>query len=43
MKAWQLIAAILCALERSTAVHRDPANGGRRFIPLLLRDGRKLK
>ena len=26
------------ALERSTAVHRDPANAGRRFIPLLLRD-----
>ncbi len=24
------------ALERSTAVHRDPANEGRRFIPLLL-------
>ena len=24
------------ALERSTAVHRDPANAGRRFIPLLL-------
>ena len=23
------------ALERSTAVHRDPANAGRRFIPLL--------
>ena len=27
------------ALERSTAVHRDPANAGRRFIPLLLGDG----
>jgi WD40 repeat protein/RNase P subunit RPR2 len=26
------------ALERSTAVHRDPANEGRRFIPLLLGD-----
>jgi WD40 repeat protein len=26
------------ALERSTAVHRDPANEGRRFIPLLLED-----
>jgi WD40 repeat protein/DNA-directed RNA polymerase subunit RPC12/RpoP len=26
------------ALERSTAVHRDPANAGRRFIPLLLSD-----
>ena len=26
------------ALERSTAVHRDPANAGRRFIPLLLGD-----
>ena len=26
------------ALERSTAVHRDPANVGRRFIPLLLGD-----
>ncbi len=25
-------------LERSTAVHRDPANEGRRFIPLLLAD-----
>ncbi len=24
------------ALERSTAVHRDPSNSGRRFIPLLL-------
>lgn len=26
------------ALERSTAVHRDPANSGRRFIPVLLSD-----
>jgi hypothetical protein len=26
------------ALERSTAVHRDPANAGRRFIPLPLGD-----
>jgi hypothetical protein len=26
------------ALERSTAVHRDPANAGRRFIPLVLGD-----
>jgi hypothetical protein len=26
------------ALERSTAVHRDPANADRRFIPLLLGD-----
>jgi WD40 repeat protein len=26
------------ALERCTAVHRDPANAGRRFIPLLLGD-----
>ena len=26
------------ALERSTAVHRDPANVDRRFIPLLLAD-----
>ena len=26
------------ALERSTAVHRDPANAGRRFIPLMLGD-----
>ena len=26
------------ALERSTAVHRDPANAYRRFIPLLLGD-----
>ena len=26
------------ALERSTAIHRDPANEGRRFIPLLLED-----
>ena len=26
------------ALERSTAVHRDPANAGRRFLPLLLGD-----
>lgn len=26
------------ALERSTAVHRDPTNAGRRFIPLLLND-----
>ncbi|MBA3543040.1 MAG: TIR domain-containing protein [Chthoniobacterales bacterium] len=25
-------------LERSTAIHRDPANGDRRFIPLLLDD-----
>ena len=26
------------ALERSTVIHRDPANKGRRFIPLLLAD-----
>src|SRR5579871_568740 len=26
------------ALERSTAIHRDPSNVGRRFIPLLLAD-----
>ena len=26
------------ALERSAAVHREPANAGRRFIPLLLGD-----
>lgn len=26
------------ALERSPAIHRDPANAGRRFIPLLLGD-----
>src|SRR5258706_2840108 len=26
------------ALERSTAIHRDPSNQGRRFIPLLLED-----
>ena len=26
------------ALERSNAIHRDPANEGRRFIPLLLAD-----
>jgi WD40 repeat protein/RNase P subunit RPR2 len=26
------------ALERSTAVHRDPSNKGRRFVPLLLAD-----
>ena len=26
------------ALERSTTVRRDPANAGRRFIPLLLGD-----
>ena len=26
------------ALERSTAIHRNPANEGRRFIPLLLAD-----
>lgn len=26
------------ALERSTAVHRDPANASRRFVPLLLDD-----
>src|ERR1019366_4346572 len=26
------------ALERSTAVHRDPSNDDRRFIPLLLAD-----
>ncbi|MCP4549679.1 MAG: TIR domain-containing protein, partial [bacterium] len=26
------------ALERSTAIHRDPANEGRRFIPLLMVD-----
>lgn len=26
------------ALERSTAIHRDPANAGRRFIPVLLGD-----
>ncbi|NTV51196.1 MAG: DUF4365 domain-containing protein [Geobacteraceae bacterium] len=26
------------ALERSTAVHRDPSNVGRRFIPLLFAD-----
>ncbi len=28
----------LVVLERSTAVHRDPANAGPRFIPLLLGD-----
>src|ERR1043165_8475511 len=26
------------ALERSTAIHRDPSNEGRRFIPILLED-----
>lgn len=26
------------SLERSTAIHRDPANADRRFIPLLLSD-----
>ncbi len=26
------------ALERSTAIHRDPTNEGRRFVPLLLAD-----
>ncbi len=26
------------ALERSTAIHRDPANDDRRFVPLLLSD-----
>ena len=26
------------ALEWSTAIHRDPSNEGRRFIPLLLAD-----
>lgn len=26
------------ALERSTAIHRDPSNEGRRFVPLLLAD-----
>jgi WD40 repeat protein/RNase P subunit RPR2 len=26
------------ALERSTAIHRDPANESRRFVPLLLAD-----
>jgi hypothetical protein len=26
------------ALERSTAIHRDPTNADRRFIPLLLAD-----
>jgi formylglycine-generating enzyme required for sulfatase activity len=26
------------ALERSTAIHRDPSNEGRHFIPLLLED-----
>ncbi len=26
------------ALERSTAIHRDPSNEGRRFIPMLLSD-----
>jgi WD40 repeat protein len=26
------------ALERSTAIHRDPSNEGRRFVPLLLTD-----
>ena len=26
------------ALERSPAIHRDPENEGRRFIPLLLAD-----
>jgi hypothetical protein len=26
------------AMERSTAVHRDPSNTNRRFIPLLLAD-----
>ena len=25
-------------MERSTAIHRDPSNEGRRFIPLLLAD-----
>ncbi len=29
------------ALERSTAVHRDPAHAGRRFIPLVLDGDRK--
>ena len=31
-------AALASVWERSTAVHRDPANAGRRFIPLLLGD-----
>jgi small GTP-binding protein len=26
------------ALERSTAIHRDPENAGRRFVPLLLEE-----
>ena len=34
-----ILASGWVALERSTAVHRDPANAGRRFIPLLLGDG----
>jgi TIR domain/Domain of unknown function (DUF4365)/Ras of Complex, Roc, domain of DAPkinase/WD domain, G-beta repeat len=32
------LAAGWVALERSTAIHREPANAGRRFIPLLLTD-----
>jgi hypothetical protein len=32
----EALASNWVALERSTAIHRDPANEGRRFIPLLL-------
>lgn len=32
----QALASEWVALERSTAIHRDPSNQGRRFIPLLL-------
>lgn len=32
------LAAGWVALERSTAIHRDPSNAGRRFIPLLRAD-----
>ena len=34
----QALASGWVALERSTAVHRDPSNADRRFIPLLLAD-----
>ncbi len=36
--AFYLLPSPLVVPERSTAVHRDPANVGRRFIPLLLGD-----
>ena len=38
MRLASALASGWVALERSTAIHRDPSNEGRRFIPLLLGD-----